>query len=88
MGVHQRSILHKPIITNLSEVFNRQDLRLIGLMSSALIWQFLPGLGMKTTILALQAYGTNLRAILALRTLVKGLSNIPSHSCSRMGSNS
>lgn len=88
MGVHQRPILQKLIITNLSKVFNRKDVRLIGLTSSALIWPFSPGLGMKTTLLVLQAYGTNLRAMLALRTLVKGPSNIPSHSCSTMGSHS
>jgi hypothetical protein len=88
VSVHQQSIVQKPIITNLSKVFNRKDVRLIGLTSTALIWPFLPGLVMKTTLLVLQAYGTNLRAILALGTLVKGPSGVLSHSCSRIGSHS
>jgi hypothetical protein len=87
VGVHQRSILQKPIITSLSKVLNREEVRLMGFTSWALIWPFLPGLGIKTTLLVLQAYGTNLRATLALRTLVKEPSNIPSHSCSRMWGN-
>jgi hypothetical protein len=42
-------------------------------------------LGIKTTLVALQACGTYLRAILALKALIKGPSNISSPFCSRMG---
>jgi hypothetical protein len=44
----------------------------------------LPGLGIKATLVALQAY---LRAILALKALVKEPSNISSPFCSGMGYN-
>jgi len=45
----------------------------------------LPGLGIKTTLGALQASVAHLRAILPLKALVKGPSNISSPFCSRMG---
>jgi len=48
---------------------------------------FLLGLGIKTNlrVVALQAGGTYVRAILPPKSLVKGPSNIPGRSCSRMG---